>query len=299
MRTLNINSFTLFLILLILESGCSTTQKPVHQPTVTVSIIPQQFFINHIAGNWLKVNVMIPPGGNPHSYEPTPMQMKDLSNSDAYFRIGYITFEAAWMNKLISVNPKMKVVDTSEGLDLIPEEGNPVAGHNEKDDDHTGINPHIWLSPRLVKQEVETIYKTLVTLYPEHADEMAKNFARFESQIDSTAQSMHQILSKAEGTSFIVYHPVWTYLAHDYHLNQVAIEENGKEATAEHLKHIVDFAREKQIHIIFVQKEFSNAQAKTIANEINGNIATMDPLDYNWFNTMKGFGEAFQPIKNE
>jgi len=280
--------------------GCNQGQKPTHQPTVTVSIIPQQFFVNQIAGNWLRVNVMIPPGGNPHSYEPTPMQMKDLSNSDAYFRIGYITFEAAWMDKLISVNQQMKVIDTSEGLDLITEEGNPEPKHDsETHSEHAGVNPHIWLSPRLVKQEVETIYKTLVALYPEHAPEMQQNFNRFESQIDSTAQSLHQTLSKASGTSFIVYHPVWTYLAHDYQLNQVAIEENGKEATAERLKHIIDFAREKQIHIIFIQKEFSNAQAKTIASEIDGSIATMDPLDYNWFNTMKVFGEAFQPVHNE
>ncbi|MCK9208722.1 MAG: zinc ABC transporter substrate-binding protein, partial [Salinivirgaceae bacterium] len=155
-------------------------------------------------------------------------------------------------------------------------------------------NPHIWLSPELVKIQATNIFKALSGLYPEHLAEMEQNYSRFTTQCDSVHQILSSQLQHAQGTSFIVYHPVWTYLAHDYGLHQVAIEHNGKEATADKLKNIIDFATQNNIQMVFVQKEFSDAQARTIASQINGQVISMNPLDYDWLNTMKEFGEAFQ-----
>jgi zinc transport system substrate-binding protein len=284
-----------------LLSACNQQSKKtqVYKPTVTVSLLPQKFFVDQIAGSWLDVNVMIPPGGNPHTYEPGPLQMKSLSKSSAYFCIGQITFEAAWMDKLQSVSPNMKVFDTSEGVAFLSEpewENHADHKHTSHAEESHAFNPHIWLSPELVKIQANNIYKALSELYPEHQDEMAKNLAHFSIQCDSVHEQLNVQLKQANGTSYIVYHPVWTYLAQEYGLHQVAIEHNGKEATADKLKNIIDFAHEKNIHIVFVQKEFSNAQAKTIAEQINGQVAIMNPLDYNWFNTMKAFGDAFQSM---
>lgn len=285
--------------------ACNSSTKTDSKPMVTVSIIPQQFFVNQIAGDWLDVNVMIPPGGNPHTYEPTPLQMKALSKSSAYLLIGQITFETSWMDKLVSVSPDMKVFDTSEGVEFISEEAwemkaDEHANHHVEeaghDHHHHAYNPHIWLSPNLVKIQADNIYKALSELYPDYKDEMEQNLNRFKTQCDSVHHQLDSQLKQANGTSYIVYHPVWTYLAKEYGLHQVSIEHNGKEATADKLKNIIDFANEKNIRIVFVQKEFSNAQAKTIAEQINGSVVSMNPLDYNWFNTMNEFGEAFQMI---
>jgi zinc transport system substrate-binding protein len=282
--------------------GCNSVIKKDVKPTVTVSIIPQQFFVNQIAGDWLNLNIMIPPGGSPATYEPTPQQMMSLSNSQAYFKIGHISFEQAWMDKLSSVNPKMKIIDTSNGLELISEEAwNDEEEHNHDHSGHHhyhGVNPHIWLSPSLVKHQAQIIFKNLVELYPEHRERMQQNLYQFVSQCDSTQNTLDSLLKKANGTSFIVYHPVWSYLARDYGLKQIAIEHNGKEATADKLKQIIDFAKTENIKVVFVQKEFSDAQAQTIAKEIGGKVIHMNPLAYNWFETMREFGEAFVSMSN-
>ncbi len=291
-----------FLVLAVfMVTSCINNSNEETKPTVTVSIVPQKFFVDQIAGSWLNVNVMIPPGGSPATYEPTPLQMTNLSKSLVYFRIGHIIFEKAWMHKLTSIHPELKVVNTSEGIDLIAEEafGNEhieSSGHSHR---HEGYNPHIWLSPDLVKKQTQVICKTLCELYPEHAVEMNENLKRFFMQIDSVHSVLNENLKSAHGSSFIVYHPVWSYLAKDYGLKQIAIEHNGKEATADKMRQIIDFANENSIRIIFVQKEFSDDQAKSIANEINGSVAPLNPLDYNWFNIMKEFGDVFKRINND
>lgn len=284
------------LLSVFLFVGCSTSKTNEH--TITVSVVPQKFFVNQIAGNWLNVNVMVPPGGSPATYEPTPMQMKALSNSLVYFRVGHITFEKAWMPKLESINPNMKVVDTSKGLSLISEEDFGVVHTDEKGHSHrhSGFNPHIWLSPDLVKKQSQTIFNELAEMYPDSALQMQKNLTRFTAQVDSVHLALNKQLNAAAGTGFIVYHPVWSYLARDYALNQVAIEHNGKEATANKMRKIVDFANENNIRIIFVQREFSAAQAKSVANEINGDVVVMNPLDYDWFKVMNEFGQAFEKL---
>lgn len=287
--------FLATIIFILVIYSCSTTSKKQTKPTVTVSIIPQQFFVNQIAGNFLTVNVMVPPGGSPATYEPTPQQMMNLAASDAYFKIGHIGFEKAWMPKLESVNPNMKIFDTSEGLNLIKE----THGHKHGDHYHYGINPHIWTSPNLVKKQAASIFKALLQLYPEQADLMQINLNDFLKKIDTISLELDKTLSEFKGANFIVYHPVWTYLAKDYQLNEIAIEKNGKEATPGQLKEVIDFAKSNNIKVIFIQKEFSDTQAKTIAKEIQGKVVHLNPLAYNWFDIMNEFLYAFKEMKNK
>jgi len=122
---------------------------------------------------------------------------------------------------------------------------------------------------------------------------MKLNLNLFIQKCDSLEENLNKKLLKAVGTPFIVYHPVWNYLARDYGLKQISIEHNGKEATADKLKDIIDFAKEHDIRIIIAQKEFSASQAKTIANEIGGEVLLLNPLDYDWFKVMQEFEHVF------
>ncbi len=283
------------LIPLLVLSGCNHQSQKQDKPVVSVSIVPQKFIIDHIAGSWLNVNVLIPPGASPVTYEPTPQQLKNLAHSALYYQIGHIGFELAWIDKLKSVSPQTKFIDTSKGLKLLFEtdwdEGHVGESHEDGGDNY---NPHIWLSPDLVKAQAKVIYETLVKQFPEHELTMKSNFEKFSYQCDSVRSKLDSIFKPLSGTSFIVYHPVWNYLAHDYNLHQVAIEFNGKEASANKLKNIIDFANEKNIKVIFVQKEFSDAQAQAIAQQIGGRVVELNPLDYNWFEVMESFVEAFE-----
>lgn len=293
------NKLIIIVGILLVFLACNNSSTNKSKPTVTVSIVPQKFFVNQIAGSWLNVNVMVPPGSSPATYEPTPIQMKKLSESQLYFKLGHIGFEKGWMSKLASINSNMKIIDTSKDLDLIEEEEFGVVhsdghGHSHV---HEGFNPHTWLSPELVKEQAKVIYNELLLAYPEHADSMKINLDAFIVKIDSTNRVLEEQLRHLSGVSFIVYHPVWTYLAHDYNMNQVAIEFNGKEATAKKLKEVIDFARANNIKVVFAQKEFDASQAKSIANEINGEVVLLNPLDYDWFKVMHEFGQAFEAIK--
>ncbi|MDJ0707725.1 MAG: zinc ABC transporter substrate-binding protein [Leptolyngbyaceae cyanobacterium MO_188.B28] len=165
---------------------------------ITVSILPQQYFVERIGGEYVKVEVMAGPGDEPHTYEPKPEQLRALSQADAYLRIR-VDFESAWMDRIAAVNPDMMIVDTTEGIERLPmathahpgEENTEVAAHT---DEVEHPDPHIWLSPRLVKVQSQTIYDTLAQLDPEHENDYQTNLERFLTDIDTLESRSSQQL---------------------------------------------------------------------------------------------------------
>lgn len=137
---------------------------------ITVSILPQEYFVERIGGEYVKVNVTVEPGANPATYEPKPGQMVALANASEYFSIG-VPFEDAWLQKNQAANLKMKMVDTTQGIERIAT-------------DDGGFDPHIWLSPALVKIQSQTIYNTLAGLDPAHKDQFKANLEAFLADID-------------------------------------------------------------------------------------------------------------------
>src|SRR5680860_332794 len=162
-------------------SACnsSKTKKDVPGNIITVSILPQKTFVEKIAGSDFKINVLIPPGSTPEAGNLLPSQLKDIANSDIWFRIGHIGFEYSWGEKIRQANSKMKVVDLSEGLDLIAE----TEGHGDHVHE-SGIDPHIWLSPGLVKQMSKRILDELTLLNPKKSNEYKANYLAFLKEID-------------------------------------------------------------------------------------------------------------------
>ncbi len=308
---------TLFIIItLLLINGCGqptqepapSTAKTQKTPMVTVSILPQQHFLQRIGGDNFQVHVMIPPGHNPATYEPTPQQMKAVSQSVIYFRIGHIPFEKAWMDKIVSNNKNMTVVDTSKGVSLIT--GMPAHSHGEPEESkehrhdheaehddhhhHGGTDPHIWLSPAAVKIQARHIYDALANTDPANKSLYQNNYNSFISDIDTLDTEMETILAPLKGTKFMVFHPAWSYLARDYGLVQFPIEIEGKEPGVATLKRVIDTAKKENIQVIFVQKQFSAAAAQTVASEIGGRVIAMDPLAPNWLKNMKTIAQTFK-----
>lgn len=278
------NRIFLSFIVLGLITSCSpkkTNRETAAQNIVTVSIEPQKYFVDRISGNKIEVNVMVPQGSDPHIYEPTAKQMKDLSNSGIYFRIGYIEFEQAWVEKFASINPSMKIIDLSGNADLIkPDE------HDHHDSHSHGVDPHIWVSPKEVKKICTLIYESLVESYPENKSEFESNFLRLTSDIDSIDNAIQIKLESLKGKQIMIFHPTLAYFTRDYQLGQLAIEVDGKEPTAQNIQKIIGIARQENIRVVFVQKQFSKHNAEVIAKEINGRVVQIDPLDYDWLKTM-------------
>jgi zinc transport system substrate-binding protein len=264
--------------------------------TVTVSILPQQYFVERIGGEHVAVNVMVAPGDSPHTYEPRPEQMTALSDSAAYFSIG-VEFEEVWLDKIAAANADMLMVDLVANIERMPMDSH---GHDEmeEEDTHDGetLDPHVWTSPQLVKTMSQTIYQALGGLDPQNQEEYKANLNSFIAEIEVLEGEITASLADYEGKKFFVYHPSWGYFARDFGLEQVPIEIGGTEPSASELAALIDEAKAEKAQVIFVQPEFSTRSAETIASEIGGSVVLISPLDLDWMNNLRTVAEAFSSV---
>ncbi len=263
--------------------------------TVFVSILPQKMFVQQISGESLNIEVMVQPGASPATYEPKPSQMRKLASSSAYFAIG-VPFENAWLERISGVNPDMKVVHTDLGIEKVA-----MVSHNhdtpedEHEQDHQGgLDPHIWLSPVLVKIQAANITAGLIQLFPEKTTLFQSNFRLFEQRLDALHNELKNRLQPYRGRRFMVFHPSWGYFAREYGLEQVAIEIEGKSPKPSQVSEFIEQAKKDGIRIIFAQKQFSTKNAQVIAQAIDGMVVLVDPLAEDWFTNMNEIARDFQ-----
>jgi len=269
----------LFATIVISLGSCHPREELSTNVIVSVSIQPQKYFIERIAGELFEVNVLIPPGASPATYEPTLSQLSRLDRSDVYMRIGYVGFELSWMDKIQSVNPNMKIINLSNGIDLIHEEGEAEGHHGHS---HGGIDPHIWMSVLNARIIASNIYNELILLFPEEKESMKERLSAFEHELDSMHQSISTNMKGVNQRSFLIYHPSLSYFARDYDLKQYPIELEGKTPSPAHLKRLTDLGREKDINSIFIQSQFDQRNAEILAEEIDAKIIPFNPLDEQW-----------------
>jgi zinc transport system substrate-binding protein len=294
--------------------GCSQPPAPKTEEKldITVSILPQKYFVERIGGENVNVNVMVQPGESPHTYEPKPQQLRSLAEAEAYLSIG-VSFEKAWMDRFKAANPKMPIIDTTQGMKLLPmvaHNHHGEEGHEHEDKhDETGnkgeekvkenFDPHVWLSPQRVKIQAQTIYQTLVELDPENQAQYQAALDQFLTDIDQLDAEIRQSFAGIEQRKFMVFHPSWGYLADDYGLEMISIEVGGQEPSAAELAQLIRQAKEENIRVIFVQPEFSTKSAETIAQEINGEVIPINPLMSNWLEEMQRVTQKFARVLRE
>lgn len=247
---------------------------------VSVSVIPQAFFVKKIAGDLVDVNIMVDKGKSPESYEPTIKQLKDLSRSSLYFNIG-LPFESAWVERFKAVNPNIKIIPPLEYNELKTYISD--SKHNISEESYS---PHIWLSFILSKYHAKVIADELSKLDSANANVYQENLKLFLAEIDKTYM-YYKNLFKDNKKVFLVYHPAFEYLANELGITEFAIEEDGKEAKISHTKEILDLVKKYNITSIFVQPQFSRKSAEAIAKEANLTIKIADPLSYDWLNNIK------------
>lgn len=284
---------------------------------VSVSILPQEYFVKQIAGDAVEVNVMVGKGADPHTYEPKPKQMTALEKSDLYFAIG-IEFEDAWLPKFQKSYPNLKIIKTDEGVEKIKFEGHHEHAdhdhhhdakhehaHHEHKHEHAGhdhhshehhhgeFDPHIWLDPVLVKIQAKNIAAALSEKYPENKALFEANLAKFEAQLDELDGFIKSTLANVKNREFIVYHPSWGYFAKRYDLEQIAIEVDGKEPKPAELKELIEEAKEHGVKVIFVAPQFSKKAAQTIAKESGASVVEIDQLPLDWDAELRKTAQIF------
>jgi zinc transport system substrate-binding protein len=290
--------------------------------SVFVSIMPQKYFVQQIGKDLVDVHVMVQPGADPHTYEPKPKQMVAISKAKLYFAVG-IEFEEANLNKITATNPNLKVIHTDHGIDKLAmaahhhhdeehaeehhdtdhheadhdhekDDHHAEAEHDSDHDEHAGLDPHIWLSPPLVKIQARTILDALKEIDPQHRSVYEANFKAFAAQLDQLDADLKQIFAGKKGLRFMVFHPAWGYFAHAYGLKQVPIEIEGKDPKPAQLKALIEHARESGIKVVFVQPQFSTQSAEVVAREIGGQVAFADPMAEDWMANMRQVADKFQ-----
>lgn len=280
---------------------------------VAVSILPQKYFVERIGGAHVQVQVMVPPGAEPHAYEPKPAQMTALARTPLYLAIG-VPFEKAWLPRFAGVNAAMRVVQTDAGVEKLPmaahgheddhghaatkpkdshghdRKGHAAHGHGHADE---ALDPHVWTGPAPVRVIAENTAKALSEADPKNAAAYSAGLADFLAEIAATEASVRETLGGVpKGTSFMVFHPAFAYFAHDFGLREVAIEQSGKEPGPRELARLTGEAREEGVKVIFVEPQFSRKAAETVARQVGARVEVIDPLAEDWSANLRRVADA-------
>jgi zinc transport system substrate-binding protein len=257
------------------------------KPVVFVSILPQKFFVQQIAGDEVEVNVMVGPGMSPATYEPLPQQMASLARARLFFAIG-MPFEKTLVEKMQSVCPDVEVIKTDAGIEKrfmqsVKTGGRSHQHHEDCDHASGSTDPHIWLDPQLVKRQAESMAEALTNLLPEKKKVFTAGLKSFNERLEEIDQRLSDLLKPLKGKTMLVFHPAFGYFADRYGLVQSAVEIEGKEPSPRQMVKIIRRSKAEKVNIIFVQKQFSQKAAEAIASAINGAVVAIDPLQEDYF----------------
>ncbi len=245
---------------------------------VFVSILPQQYFVQKIGNDLVDVRVMVGPGQNPATYEPTTQQMAALYKADLYFRIG-VPFESAWLDKIKQNNKNLTIVECCESI-------SNLKGHDHSHEHNTDYDPHVWTSPKNVIKIAELIKNTLIKIDANNIEAYQATEESFKENLLELDKVIKLKTKHLKSKSLLVSHPSWSYFADEYGFTQLSIERGGKEIQASSLVNLIKIAKEKKIKTIFVQPQFNNRAAKVIANELKADLMILDPLAFNYLENM-------------
>jgi zinc transport system substrate-binding protein len=278
------NFILLLLIITIALSGCISQTENTAQVRAATTITPLGEFVAAVGGERVNVSVLVPPGAEPHTYEPSPSQIRQVADADIYFKNG-VGLES-WMDNIIGVNPQMLVVDTSRNVSLIADEEG--AANTEG---IGAMDMHIWLSPRRAMIQVQNICDGLIAVDPAGKDYYINNRDSYIAKLKELDVYLNSTFAGTEKKKFIVLHPAWIYFASDYGLEQIAIEVEEKEPGPRYLAEVVDTARANNITTVFVEPQYNPKLAEVIAKEIGGNVVPIDGLAPNYIDNLKSVGD--------
>jgi zinc transport system substrate-binding protein len=254
-----------FLILAILAPAVTTAQA------IFVSIPPQAYLVDRLAGDLVEIEVLLPPGASPATYEPTPKQMAALDRSQLYLQIG-APFEGPVLAKVADLMPDVRIIDCRTGIELEPIGGD---GH-----DHGSglLDPHIWLDPGRMKTIADTTAEALQALLPQEAPAIEERLATLHAAIDDTDARVRKALAPLAGQTLLVFHPAYGYFTRRYGLIQRAVEVDGRAPSARRLATVVDEVRQQPVPVLFVQPQFSRSAAERVAKALDCELVELDPL---------------------
>lgn len=276
-----LKKISISLLLAYTLAGCA--EREAREPVVSVSIAPLHYFVDRLTAEALEVNVMVPQGSSHGTYSPTARQIQKLSDSGIYFQVPSLGYEQAFIRRLNELNPDIKHVNLGDSVELIRGERIDHGDHFHEG----GIDPHIWMSPKVMMDLLPVLRDVIVEIYPELAETINENYPYVLADVERMHFEMQEIIQSLSQRRFMIFHPALTYLARDYNLEQVSIEHEGKEPSPAQLSHLIRHARAENVPVIFIQEEYDIRNARLVAEETGAEIVQINPLAYDWLLEMK------------
>ncbi len=268
------HSLTVLLVAFVLFTACKPREQT-PQNTIYVSILPLRSLIYDIVGDDFSIEVLVPTGASPETFEPMPRQFATLNQAQMIFNVGLIDFETTLLGKLEN---QRRIIHLNEGIELIAGSCSHTTATEGQAHHHAhGIDPHIWMSPKALRRMAANAYEAIRKVYPDSA-KYERNYRQLDARLSELDVRTARQIDESGVHLFIIYHPALTYYARDYGLQQVAIETDGKEPSARHLARLIQQAKEHRIHKLFYQSQFPASTVEVIADDIGAETVRIDPL---------------------
>lgn len=274
----------LFGLLLLLFVGCHgpKEEKDLTKPSVVVTLSPYNFFVKEIAGDTLQVFCLIANGKNPHTFEPTFKDTQKIFTSSIWFYLNE-PFEA----KILSSLPKkVDAIDLCENI--------PLISSTCQDHCHEKLmDRHLWLSPRSVKIQCQTIAYALIAKFPQHTDLYRKNLEVLLKRLSLLDEEITMLFSESPHKVIFVTHPAFAYLCRDYGVKQMFLVQEDKELNWKKLEKILTLVRKEKITTLFHQKQYNYQMAEQVASHLGLSLIMIDPFAENYFENMHKIATLF------
>lgn len=285
----------------VLLSGCGGSSEPINpgKITVFVSVPPQATLVNAIGGEHVVAEVLAGPGKDPHAFSPSSKQTMNLGRAEVWFTTR-MPFERRMTKKVQSNAKRLLIVDASQGQPLHPPSqfrtktnGSDEHNHDDHghDHDHSAGDPHLWLSPPLLKLQAQIIADTLTKLAPEHGADFQTNLNLLQAQIDRLHSDLEKSLAPHRGAAFLAYHGAFGWFADAYGLKQEIIEYGGRSPETKRLLAIIEKAKADGIKVVFTQPQFDRRSAAAVAKGLGGKVIEIDPLAEDLFSNLHNIGK--------
>ena len=240
---------------------------------VVASIFPLADMVRQVGGEEVDVATLLPPGASPHTFEPTPLQMRAVAGARVFVQIG--AGLDTWATKLLSAGRgDLRLVTVTDGVQLLGSVEGPA-------DPAHRLDPHVWLDPVVVRDHVvPLIVDALAAVAPDRRAVFEAQAAQFHDRLTRLDSDIRTTLAPLPNKRYIAFHSAWRYFGLRYGLEEVAVVEAfpGKEPSAQEIAAVVKKARAAQVRAILVEPQFPPRIAEQIAHEFGGHTALVDPI---------------------
>lgn len=277
------------LLPLIMLAAC---RKADSRPTLTVSVEPQRYLLERIAGDDWEVKSLLEKGSDPESFDPSISAISAVMDSKAYFYNGQIPFEEKLRGRIASETGSVAMFDTSDGIELI---SGTHSHHDHDGDNHSHLHdhdgevvydPHTWSSVKNAMIISDNMLKAMIELDPDNASIYTANHAKLRAELQSLDDRYAAALSDRKGDSFMMWHPSLSYFARDYGLNQMAVDSENKELSAAGFKDKIDRARSERARVFIIQPEYDRRRSDELARQIGAQVVEVNLLSYDWIDEL-------------